>query len=208
MPQSGPFEGVGLDGLVARGLGLGGQFFGIVRRDALIPGILDMGVEGHPVPHRPAEKLVDGNAQHFASNVPQGDVYGADDVGDVATAVDGAVEVEDALPDLLDVGRVLPDDNGLDRFDALHEHGCSAVVGTLAQSRHTLIGMHFDEDPRQALHGHGHVGLEVGDLHCLLPSACCRPDYVLSGFLRATIVIRSSWGSASVSPKEDKNSTS
>ena len=83
-----PLERVCLDGVVAVGERLFCRGDSIVDGHALVPLVLDVGVERDAVPDRAADQPVDRLAKHLAADVPQRDVDATDQVRYEATAAE------------------------------------------------------------------------------------------------------------------------
>jgi hypothetical protein len=84
---------------------------------------------------------VNGEIRHFASDVPQGHVHGADGIGG-----DRAIHLPHLLPDGPDIQRVHADDG---RFDEFHERPCIRI-GPLSGGAEKSVAF----DACIGLHGH------------------------------------------------------
>ena len=131
-------------------------------------GVLDMGVQRHALPDRPAEELVHGHAEHLALDVPQGDVDRAEQAGDDAARADPQEAAEDALPYLLDVRRVEPHDERTYGVDTPEEQLVGLRQRGLADAGHALVGEHLDEEERGAVRRR-QVRSHIRDLHSSIP---------------------------------------
>ena len=74
------------------------------------------------------------------------------------------------MPQLLDVRRVLADEQVFYGIDAAGEHLRGAIVGGLTQTRDPFVGLDLYEEPRVGGQRGVNVGLDVGDLHIGTPS--------------------------------------
>ena len=123
------------------------------------------GVQGHVGTNRTAQELVDGLPQRLAPYVPKRHVDGADEVGYEPPAVDRRVVPEHPLPQLLDVRRVLADEQVFYGVDAAGEHLGGSIVGGLTQTGDPFVGLDLYEEPRVGGQRGVYEGLDVGDLH-------------------------------------------
>ena len=117
-----PLERVGLDGLVAICFGLPRRRNRVRYGHALEPLVLYVRVYRNVCPDGTAEKLVDGLAERLATYVPERNVDCADEVRYETASVYRRVIPEDPLPQFLDVGWVLADEQVLYSVDAAGEH--------------------------------------------------------------------------------------
>ena len=128
---------------------------GVDQRTDLLPHALRVGelalvrmtVEQDVVAHPPAEQLIDRHAQHLAADVPQRDVDAADAMARGAAASHVGEAAEHLVPDLLDVGRIVADQQVVELADDVRHHAVRDRCrgGDLAPAGDTGVSRHFDE---------------------------------------------------------------
>ena len=122
------------------------------RRDAALLqrqrhlGRVGVAIDAHAVADLAAEQVPHRRAERLALDVPQRHVdagHGAAaDRAEHAVAHDGGLHL---LPELLDMGRVLADEHGLEVLDGGLDHPRPA--GALADAGDALVGVDLDEQP-------------------------------------------------------------
>jgi hypothetical protein len=120
----------------------------------------DPAVGLHLVAHQAAQQFVDRRAQDLALDVPQRLVDAGDRAHqDRAAAVEaGAVH---GLPQVVDAGRVLPDQVGLEFLDRGFDGARAAFDDGLAPADDAFVGVDFQEHPARR----NTVGGQFGDFH-------------------------------------------
>ena len=153
-----------LDGLPCKiGKAIGVGDVGFVK--ILHPSTAQVAVQTDVVAHSAAPKLVTGNVQDLAGDVPQGDINPRHrGRADNAAAVPKMLS-KHHLPQMLDAPRIFPHDERRQILEGADHAARVPLEGSLAPAKQPrLIGFHFDEDPV----AHARVAddrFDCGDLH-------------------------------------------